>query len=332
MAGRKVKHIIAVLVVVLLFIKRAEAQQNIQFSQYIFNSMSVNPAYAGYKEEWYIQMGLRSQWIGIEGAPETISASIDGILDPLNRKTGVGFQITSDHIGPQSTTNATFNYAYRLQLDQDDTKRLSFGIGAGLARYALRGDLLNPIEENDHAVPLNSEQNIAPDFRVGIYYNSSFVYAGLSMLDVLSSGKDYEAFDNSTTLNINRRRHLYFIAGGLINLTYGIRLRPSLLVKEDFKAPTSVDLNGMVIFNDKIWGGISYRTDLNLFKDPIENVSKQNSIAGIFQVFVSSRLRLGYSYDYVTSELGSSTNGSHELTVGLTFGKTVRELICPKVF
>ncbi|WP_158800642.1 PorP/SprF family type IX secretion system membrane protein, partial [Pedobacter sp. L105] len=95
---------------------QVKAQQNIQFSQYIFNTMSVNPAYAGYKEEWFAQMALRNQWVGLPGAPKTGQVSIDGILDPQTTKHGVGLQITSDQLGAQSSTSITLNYAYRLQL------------------------------------------------------------------------------------------------------------------------------------------------------------------------------------------------------------------------
>src|SRR3546814_11784571 len=86
------------------------AQQNVQFTQYIFNSMSVNPAYTGYKEEWFGQLGLRSQWVGLEGAPQTGLLSIDGIVDPVNKRHGLGMQITADKLGPQSATSASANY------------------------------------------------------------------------------------------------------------------------------------------------------------------------------------------------------------------------------
>ncbi|WP_407429086.1 PorP/SprF family type IX secretion system membrane protein [Arcticibacter sp.] len=113
----QVANILALGSFLLSFAGQADAQQNIQFSRYIFNSLSVNPAYAGYKEEWFAQLGLRAQWVGVEGAPQTMTASLDGILDPRDRKMGVGLQLTSDQLGAQSTTTATVNYAYRLQLD-----------------------------------------------------------------------------------------------------------------------------------------------------------------------------------------------------------------------
>lgn len=322
-----------VLLFLLLSAGRLAAQQNIQFSQYVFNSLSVNPAYAGYKEEWFAQLALRSQWMGVEGAPKTGVISIDGILDPRDRKMGLGFQVTSDKIGPQFATSVTANYAYRLQLDGDDTKRLSFGIGAGVVQYNLNGNVLNTTEGGDQALALDKESRLKPDLRLGIYYNSNFLYLGFSLLDAFS-GSQVSITSTSSSFNIARSRHAYFMAGGLVNLSPEMRLRPSMLIKEDFRGPTSIDLNVMTIFNDKLWLGASYRTGLALWKKQFNDLhlGKQNSISGIVQVFVSERFLMGYSYDYVTSKLGSNQNGSHELTMGLTFGRVPRSFICPRVF
>lgn len=325
------KLILAIISFLLGIARESSAQQTIQFSQYIFNSLSVNPAYAGYKEEWFAQMGLRKQWVGVEGAPQTGTVSLDGILDPRDRKMGLGVQIAADKLGPQSVTTATLNYAYRLQLDPQDNRRLSFGIAAGMAQYTLRGDLLNTIDDNDQALPTGRENSFVPDFRVGAFYNSNYLYLGLSVMNVFSRVNDV-VDPSQTDLNIDRSRHAYFMAGGLINLSQGLRIRPSILLKEDFRGPTSADLNAMMIFNDRIWIGASYRTGMSLWKKDFKGLSKDNSVSGIAQIFITERFRIGYSYDYVTSDLGSSLNGSHEITMGLAFGKVPRALICPRVF
>lgn len=328
-----VKYKVVVLFISLLFAGRAMAQQNIQFSQYVFNSLSINPAYAGYKEEWFAQFALRAQWVGVEGAPKTGAISIDGILDPRDRKMGLGLQVTSDKIGPQFTTSITGNYAYRLQLNDDDTQRLSFGIGVGIVQYNLNGNMINTSEEGDQALVLNNENSLKPDVRFGVYYNSDFWYMGFSLLDAFY-GTQTSNTTMSSSFNISRSRHAYFIAGGLINISPEMRVRPSLLMKEDFKGPTSLDMNVMAIFNDKLWLGGSYRTGLSLWKQELNelHLAKQNSVSGIVQVFVNDRFRIGYSYDYVTSKLGSNQNGSHELTMGFTFGRVPRSFICPRVF
>ena len=104
------------------------AQQNIQFTQYMFNTLSVNPAYAGYKEDWFAQTALRNQWVGIKGAPQTAQFSVDGILDPYTKRLGIGVQVTADKLAAQTASSGYVNLAYRLRLDEDDTKRLSFGM------------------------------------------------------------------------------------------------------------------------------------------------------------------------------------------------------------
>lgn len=313
-------------------IGKVAAQQNIQFTQYIFNSLSVNPAYAGYKEEWFVQLGLRAQWVGMEGAPQTGTVSIDGILDPLDRRMGLGVQITTDKIGAQSATSATLNYAYRLQLNGEDTQRLSFGLGIGAAQYSLKGELLTTVQPGDVALPIGNQSNIVPDLRLGVFYNSDYWYLGLSALD-LFSGPDKRR-NQSSSLNVIRSRHAYMMGGALINVSPEIRIRPSILIKEDFRGPTSADFNTMFIINDKVWIGGSIRTGFDLWKKNLEGSSpgKENSISGIVQFFVNERFRFGYSYDHVTSALGSNQNGSHEITMGLAFGKVPRSFICPRVF
>lgn len=314
-----------------------KAQQNIQFTQYMFNSLSVNPAYAGYKEEWFAQMALRNQWVGIDGSPKTGSLSIDGILDPDAKKMGLGLQITGDKIGPQSSISTYLNYAYRLQLDAEDTKRLSFGLGVGMSNYSLDGSVLRPLDEGDSQIPTSQFSNFIPDARVGVYYNTAKYYVGLSVTDLFSGDRSTEFFDwNAQTIeNIKRKRHLYFIAGLLVNLTEDVKMRPSILVKEDFKGPTSLDINDMLIFKEKFWIGASYRTGINFGKQLYsqgQEITSVNSMSIVSQYFVSDDFRVGYSYDYTLNGLKSAQSGSHEITLGLTIPHKNQRIISPRFF
>ncbi|WP_233632449.1 type IX secretion system membrane protein PorP/SprF [Parapedobacter sp. ISTM3] len=316
-----------------------KGQQSIQFTQYIFNAMSVNPAYTGYKEEWFGQLGLRSQWVGLDGAPETGTISIDGIVDPGAKRHGVGLQVMADRLGPQSATSAYANYAFRLRLNDEDTQRLSFGIGAGVTQYSLDGTLLQPNDGGDQLVPPGKISNWVPDIRFGVYYYNPHWYAGVSVMDLLSGDQSNNIFrwDNTTTDNIRRRRHLYFIGGGLINFDNGLKLRPSVLVKEDFKGPTSVDLNAMFIFDNRFWIGGGWRTGVTVFKRDYarftgDRLSKRNAVSAITQLYVTPTLRIGYSYDYILSRLSGVQNGSHEVTLGITFGRRSNRLLSPRFF
>lgn len=335
----KMKNVFKILLLTSFIVSiagKVKAQQNIQFSQYIFNTLSVNPAYAGYKEEWFVQSALRNQWVGIQGAPKTAQISIDGILDPQTTKHGVGFQITSDKLGAQSSNEATLNYAFRLQLDGADTRRLSFGLAAGVAQYSLNGDALTTVDGSDQAVPVGNSSNLVPDFRVGVFYTTPYWYVGLSALDLLSGSKSVDDYRRSSNFsdNITRIRHAYFIAGSLINVSQDLRIRPSMMIREDFKGPTNADFNVMGIFSDRIWLGAGYRTSLKLFKKEYQNteVSTQSAIIGMAQFYVNPRFRIGYSYDYATSKLSGYQSGTHEITIGFAFGKAPQASICPRVF
>lgn len=330
------KNIILVLLCIASY-TTASAQQNIQFTQYMFNSLSVNPAYAGYKEEWFVQSGLRTQWVGMDGAPKTGSLSVDGIIDPENKKMGIGLQLTGDKLGPQSAVSGFLNYSYRLQLDPYDTKRLSFGLGVGVTNYSLDGSVLNAVNPSDPTVPTSQFSNFVPDARIGVYYNTSKFYAGLSLTDLFSGGATSNFVDiNSVSYsNIRRKPTLYFILGTLHNLNEEFKIRPSILFKDDFKGPSSVDINTMLIVKDKFWIGASYRTGLNI---KVENysqgqmLSSLNSVSGVMQLFVTDELRVGYSYDYSLNSLRNQQSGSHELTIGLTLPRKNQRILSPRYF
>lgn len=315
----------------------AAAQQNIQFTQYIFNAMSVNPAYAGYKEEWFGQLGLRSQWAGLDGAPKTGQLSFDGVIDPVNKRLGIGLQVTADKLGPQSATSAYANFAYRLRLNAEDTQRLSFGIGVGLTNYGLDGTQLSPVDQGDQNLPAGQISSTIPDARFGIYYYNPKFYIGASVMDLFSGDGNNGIFkwDAGTSANLKRKRHVYLIAGMLNDLAEGIKLRPSILLKEDFKGPTSLDLSSMFIFNERVWLGASYRMGMNIWgKDYSEGLalSNTNSISGVAQFYVNNNLRIGYSYDYMLNKLGSTQSGTHEITLGMTFPRSFSRLLSPRFF
>lgn len=313
----------------------AHGQQNVQFTQYIFNSMSVNPAYAGYKEELFAQLGLRSQWVDLEGAPQTGLLSIDGLLDLHGaRRHGGGVQIMADQLGPQTASSAYVNYAYRLRLDREDTQRLSFGVGAGVTQYSLDGTMIRVLDQGDQALPTGKISTFVPDVRFGVYYHNAKWYAGASLMDLLSGNADNPfRWDNTTTDHIRRKRHLYVITGVLMELNNGVILRPSILYKDDFTGPPSLDVNVMAIFDDRIWIGGGVRTGVSAFRRDYKRVTGDrltglNSVSAVMQVFVTERLRIGYSYDYMLSRLNGLQNGSHEMTLGITLGRPLDRVRC----
>lgn len=314
-----------------------KAQQNIQMTQYVFNALGVNPAYAGYKEEWFAQMALRSQWVGLDGAPKTGLLSLDGVTEQISKKHGVGLQLGVDALGAQSATSIYGNYAFRLRLNEEDTQRLSFGLGAGVTQYSLDGTKLNPIY-SDPSLPTGRISEFVPDVRFGVYYYSSKFYAGASINDILADNESQiGVYDATTTAYLRRNAHVYLMTGALVDFGEGLKFRPSLLWKEDFRGPSSLDVNASFIFDNKLWIGASWRTGVTAFdKEYVdhspEKLSKRNAFAGLAQFYVNDRFRVGYSYDYIISQLSSLQSGSHEITLGLTFGRKEKRLLSPRFF
>jgi len=314
---------------VLLTVK-LQAQQSIQFSQYMFNGLAVNPAYAGYKQDWTLNLSSRIQWVGINDAPKTGTVSVDGLTNSTSQNMGLGLIATFDKLGPESTSSVYVNYAYRLRVDEDDTKRLSFGLGFGAIQYRLDGTKFNATDGLDANIPAGTQSNVTPDFRFGVYYYSPTVYVGASVFNLLSGlGNTFNHLQQ-----YKQARTVYLIGGAMVPLNEGMDIKPSLLIKEDFKGPTNLDVSNYIVFNKTIWIGASYRTGVNLWKKSNlqSGLDKTDAVAAMVQFYVSENLRIGYSYDFTTSKLASSQSGSHELSLSISFpGKSPR-VVSPRYF
>lgn len=337
-----IRKITLVLICIMGFTLQMSAQQNIQFTQYIFNTLSVNPAYAGYKEAWYLQAGHRMQWVGMKGeggAPVTSQISIDGVTDDLSRNVGLGLQMTADQLGVQSATSLYANYAYRIRMDYEDTKRLSLGLAVGVTQYGLDGTKLRFVDADDPLLNLENKYSYIPDVRFGVFYSAPSWFLGFSAMDLLSGDRSNSLYDWSTdsTLNVMRKRHFYLISGMLFNLTNYTKIRPSFMIREDFKGPTNLDLSTFFIFDNRFWVGASYRTGLKLWKKNYEDATEEplsliNSVAGLLQFQVTDRIRIGYSYDLAINGLISSQSGTHELTFGWVLPSKRKRVLSPRFF
>lgn len=297
----------------IVFSTGLKAQQDVQFTQYLFNGLHINPAYAGAKEDLYVQSFYRSQWQGIPGAPKSFSVAADGAFN--EGSVGLGIIVTNDQLGAQSNLSAYANYAYRLRLNADETSTLSFGLAAGMMQLGLDANKLQAINPGDAAIPLSSQTRIYPDARFGIYYTSEKYFAGFSATNVIAR---YMAKKNSAELLIPvPQAHLYFTAGALFPINEDVQLKPVVLLKEDLQAPATLDLTAFLLLKEKIWIGGFYRTTLNLFSNNLQaGLPKTNSLGLITEVFVSPDVRIGYSYDYSINKLRDYNSGSHELSVG----------------
>jgi len=149
----------------------AMAQQDAQYSQYIFNGLYINPAYAGYKQDLYLHSFYRSQWTGFPGAPKSFSIAADGSVN--DTKVGLGLLVASDNIGAQSTLAAGFNYAYHIQVGEDENTRLSLGLGLGFVQAGIDGTKLNAVQQGDSSIPTTYQSAVVPDGRAGIMFTTT---------------------------------------------------------------------------------------------------------------------------------------------------------------
>jgi type IX secretion system PorP/SprF family membrane protein len=286
------------------------AQQLPQFSQYIFNGLHINPAYAGYKNEGYIQSTYRSQWVGFEGAPETFTVTAD--FSANEGLMGFGATILSDRIGPTKTTSAMLTYAYRIQTGRESF--LGLGASAGVGQYSINGDMLKAIHDNDPEIPTGTVNMMTPNMNLGLFFNNTKFYAGFSAYNLIGKG----SLEKEDVALAYHDVHFYLTAGALLDVSQNVKFKPSFLVKQVNGSPTTYDLNGMMLFMDKLWLGASYRSNLNLMNDNPEagSVSKRNAVAFIGEIFATPNLRIGYAYDQNLNVLQDMRSNSHEVSVG----------------
>ncbi|MGM0947166.1 MAG: PorP/SprF family type IX secretion system membrane protein [Bacteroidota bacterium] len=284
-------------------------QQLPQFSQYIFNGLHVNPAYAGYKGEPYIQSTYRSQWVNFPGAPETFTLTAD--LSANEGTMGFGFTILSDQLGPAKTTGGSLAYAYRIQTGAKGF--LGLGVQAGVTEYSIDGSMLDPNDFPDSEIPMGRINLFTPNLNTGLFYHNDKFYAGFSVYNMI--GKN--SLEREDVALAYHDFHYYLTMGALFDLSSMVKFKPSFLIKEVKGAPTSYDINAMFLFGERIWVGGSYRSNMKIWNDNLEsNLSNRNAVAAIIEIFATDRLRLGYAYDVNTNVLSDYRNNSHELSVG----------------
>jgi type IX secretion system PorP/SprF family membrane protein len=311
--------------VLITFFLAARAQQDAQFSQYLFNGLYINPAYAGYKSDFYINAFHRSQWTGLNGAPVTTSVAADGSV--ADDKVGLGLLVQRDQIGAQGTIAAYGNLAYRIQIGEDENSRLAFGIGAGIVQSGIDGTRLNPVQSGDNYIPTGNQSFILPDARIGVLYTNDKYFVGASVDNLLPQYMNTSK--NAAALGVPvPKPHSYFTTGAIFNLSNDIKFRPSILIKDNSSVPTSMDVNTYFLLNERIWLGATYRTAISLYNKPNlqKDLPRSSAMVAIIQFFATENLRIGYSFDYSLNKLNTLGYGSHEISIGFLIrnGKSSR--------
>ncbi|MFI5452290.1 type IX secretion system membrane protein PorP/SprF [Pedobacter sp. UC225_61] len=286
------------------------AQQDALYSQYMFNGLVLNPAYAGNKGILNVNLVNRNQWARqkIAGAPRTQAFTADGIFN--DGKVGLGLHVINDELGAQKQFSTMLSYAYKISLSEET--KLSFGVSAGVSNFSLDGTMLTYNQENDQAIPATLISNLTPDFSGGIYLSNDKYYLGLSTTHLLTLKHEDHFADY-----MNGNRHFFATAGYIWQMSSTLKVYPSTLLRTDLKGPMDLDFNASLIINDKIGLGGSYRTSAG-------REYKSNSAVAMMQLYLfDSKMRLGYSYDFDLADYGVPRN-SHEISIGyLIPGKTI---------
>jgi type IX secretion system PorP/SprF family membrane protein len=304
-----------------------KAQQDAQYSQYMFNGIYINPAYAGYKEQLNLHSFYRSQWTGVPGAPKTFSLAVDAIANDGN--VGLAFQVASDKLGAQNNLSAYASYAYRIRMNPEGSARLAIGLSAGILQSGINGALLTS-NDPESDVPAGTQNTISPDARAGVYYSDDKFYAGFSVdnLIVQYLKKSHFAYVPQTKL------HYYLTAGVLLPVNEDVQLKPSFLLKDDLGGPSSFDLNAFLLYKEVVWIGGSYRTRVNLYDKSYlqKTLTYRNAVVAAMEIFPVKGLRVGYAYDFSVGPLQGYSGSTHEVSVGFTFFKQNVRMATPRVF
>ncbi|PRX57430.1 type IX secretion system PorP/SprF family membrane protein [Flagellimonas meridianipacifica] len=287
----------------------ASAQQDPQFTQYMYNTLSVNPAYAGSRGHLTALLIHRSQWIGINGAPTTQVLAVDG---PMGNNVGLGLVLSHDALGPSSEVFVDGNFSYTLQLD-DDNRKLSFGLKAGGRLFNVdfnEGTIQNP----DVAFQNNIENKFFPTVGAGVYYHTKSSYLGLAVPNFFSE----EHYDGAEQEIATERLHYFLIGGKIIDLTPDLKFKPAFFVKWVPGAPVIADISANALLRETFNFGVAYRWD--------------DSFSALLGVQISPDLSVGYAYDLTTSDLGDFTSGTHEIFLRYEFKTVEKRLKSPRFY
>lgn len=300
------------LYIILVFLLSAtfmRAQQDPQYTQYMYNMNVINPAYAGSFDGIAIGALYRSQWVGLEGAPNTGTLSFSS---PVGKNVGLGFSFIRDEVGPVRETNAYADFSYTLQLGGDN--RLALGIKAGATFLDVGLVGLDVIDPNDPFLEENVD-TVNPNIGAGAYfYKPNKYYVSVSMPNMLNSVH----IDQNGTKIGSDTQHLFAAAGYVFTLSDNFALKPHGMMKMAFDAPVSFDANLNLFMYNLVEIGAGYRLD--------------DSFSGMINFMVAPNLRIGYAYDSITSELDVTTSASHEIFINFDFSFSKKVSRSPRYF
>ncbi|MFH7016836.1 type IX secretion system membrane protein PorP/SprF [Flavobacterium sp. FlaQc-47] len=298
-----------IIVVFLFFSAVCSAQQDSQFTQYMYNTITINPAYAGSRGALSVFGLYRTQWVGLDGAPETSTFSVNTPLS--NSNLGLGVSLVNDKIGPTNENTLSADLSYTIPTS--DTFKLSFGIKATANLFNLD---VNKLSYEDQGDPQFQDLNnkITPNIGAGVYWHSDKAYLGLSVPNFIETNR----YNDNDTAIFKDKINYYLMAGYVFDVSYYVKFKPAILTKMVEGAPLQVDVSGNFIFNDKFVLGLAYRWSASV-----------SAMAG-FQI--TDGLYIGYGYDHETTNLRRYNSGSHEIFLRFEFFNNYNRITSPRFF
>lgn len=293
------KKIIAFSIILLGLVHILPAQQEAMFTQYMFNTLAINPGYAGSRDALTLALLNRTQWVNFDGAPRTQTFTMHSPVFIPN--TGVGLSVLNDRIGPTNNTSVFIDYSYKIRLNK--ISHLVLGLKAGASYREIGLNNLDIHDQNDPKFANNVQSDFLPNFGFGVYYFTDRIYLGASIPRILENNYETNTSGGVSSLVKGERKNYYFIAGYVFSLTESLKFKPTTLIKVTSGAPVAVDVSGKVFYRDRVWGGLMFRPG--------------DAIGALVGAYFTKSLAFGYSYDwsYTNNRTFRYNGGTHEIVL-----------------
>lgn len=307
--GRHIRKTMAVMAIAVSL--SGYAQQDPLYSQYMFNTLAFNPAYAGSADVFTVMALSRHQWVGLEGAPTTQTLLAHTPLKAVNM--ALGFTAINDKVGPTHQTGVYVDYAYRIRTGDDS--RLAFGLKGGFNMF--QADLASLSTVETDPANANIQGALMPNFGFGMYWHSTRYYAGISAPKLLQN--EFDADNAGVALvSATEARHYFLMGGYVLDIDRDLKFKPAFMLRMVEGAPISLDINANFLLRERIWFGAMYRFG--------------NAFGVLGQYQVNDQFRIGYAFDLTTTKLGAYNAGTHEIMLSYDFRFLTGKTTSPRYF
>ncbi len=309
----KNKILILIAVISSFYVTELSAQQDAQYTQYMYNTLSINPAYAGSRDGLSALLLYRTQWVGLDGAPDTGTFNIHSPFGD-EQNVGLGLSVVNDRIGP--TQETYFDVSFSYSINTSDDGRLSFGLNGGGSLLDIKYSELSTYNNGDVLLQSDIDNKFSPQIGAGIYYrNSDKWYLGLSVPNILET----KYFDDASLSQASERMHFYLMGGYVFDINQDLKLKPAFLVKQVSGSPLQADVTANALYKDKFTFGLAYRWDA--------------AVSGLLGYQVSESLMLGFGYDREVTDLGQTKFDAGSFEVFLRFEpRDLTKILSPRFF